>query len=66
MNCKAISSGSKAWTRSSVDRITRDTSEVPMIVRMKHDAIFITFGPLDDVDDVVYTKTSEISPKPTN
>ena len=44
MKRSAMSSGSTAWTRSSVERITRETSDVPMIVTMNHDAILTPSG----------------------
>ena len=44
MNRYAVASGSTAWTRSSVDRSTRETSDVTMIVTMNQDAIFTPSG----------------------
>ena len=44
MKRAAAASGSTPCTRSSVDRSTRDTSEVQMIVAMKIEAIFRPSG----------------------
>ena len=51
MKCAAAASGSTPRTRSSVDRSTRDTSEVQMIVAMKIEAIFRPFRPLGHVHE---------------
>ena len=40
----AESSGSTDCTRSSVERITREISEVAMIVTMNHEAILMPSG----------------------
>ena len=65
MNCDAVSSGRNPWTRSSVERSARDTSEVPMMVRMKNEAILIPSGRSMMLATVVYMKTSEMSPNGT-
>jgi hypothetical protein len=44
MNDVATASGWTPRTRNSVDRSTRDTSDVQMIVAMKIDAIFSPSG----------------------
>ena len=44
MNWRATSSGSMLRMRSSVDRMTRETIEVTMIVAMNHDAILMPSG----------------------
>ena len=51
MKCVAAASGSTPLTRSSVDRATREMSDVRMIVAMKIDAIFKPFGALGHVQN---------------
>ena len=48
---RAVSSGSTDWTRSSVERITREISDVTMIVDDEPGSDLHAVGPLDDVDD---------------
>ena len=43
-NCWARGSAVTPWTRSSVDRSTREMSEVTMIVTMNHVAIWTPSG----------------------
>ena len=44
MNACAASSASTPWTRSSVDRSTRDIIDVMMMTTMKIDAILMPSG----------------------
>ncbi len=44
MKRSAVSSGSTDCTRSSVERITREISDVTMIVTMNHEAILTPSG----------------------
>ena len=44
MNRSAVASGSTDCTRSSVERSTREMSDVTMIVTMNHEAIFTPSG----------------------
>ena len=44
--------------RSSVARITRDTSDDPMMARMNHEAILMPSGRSKMLSTVVYTNTS--------
>ena len=57
MKRNAISSGSTACTRSSVERITLEIIDVTMMVTMNQEAIFTPSGRSTMLTAVVYAKT---------
>ena len=59
----AIASRCTPWTRSSVERSTREMSEVTMIVTMNHVAICTPSGRSKTLMIVVYTKMSVMAAK---
>ena len=57
MKPSAIASGTTPWMRSSVDRSTREISDVTMMVTMNQRRDLDAFRPLEDVGDASCRRT---------